>query len=55
MVGVEQFGTGTVDDTTGLDASADGAVAWSGCPFGSFEGVSAGGAEMMLGRLTHGR
>ena len=54
LVEVEQFGTGAADDATGLDASADGAVVWSGYTFGSFEGAGAGEADLLLGRLTLG-
>ena len=54
LVEVEQFGTGAVDDATGLDVSADGAVVWSGYTFGSFEGDGVGGADLLFGRLTLG-
>ena len=54
LVEVEQFGTGAVDDATGLDVSADGAVVWSGYTFGSFEDAGAGGADLLLGRLELG-
>lgn len=54
LVEVEQFGTGAVDDATGLDVSADGAVVWSGYTFGSFEDAAAGGADLLFGRLVLG-
>ena len=49
---IQQFGTSAVDDATGLDASAHGWVVWSGHTFGSFEGASAGEADLMLGLLA---
>ena len=54
LVEMEQFGTGAVDDATGLDVSADGSVVWSGYTFGSFEDTGAGGADLLFGRLTLG-
>ena len=54
LVEVEQFGTDAVDDATGLDVAADGAVTWSGYTFGSFKADAAGQADVMLGRLTLG-
>jgi hypothetical protein len=54
LIEVEQFGTDAVDDATGLDVSADGAVVWSGYTFGSFEDAGAGGADLLLGRLELG-
>ena len=54
LVEVEQFGTGAVDDATGLDVAADGTVVWSGYTFGSFEADPAGEADLMLGLQAMG-
>ena len=54
LVEMEQFGTGAVDDATGVDVSADGSVVWSGYTFGSFEDTVAGGSDLLLGRLEFG-
>ena len=50
VVEIQQFGTDAVDDATGLDVAADGAVFWSGHTFGSFKGPGAGAADLMFGR-----
>ena len=49
LVEVQQFGTDALDDATGLDASSDGTVVWSGHTSGSFDGASAGGSDLMFG------
>ena len=54
LVEIEQFGTGAVDDATGLDVAADGTVVWSGYTFGSFQADNAGQADLMLGLQTMG-
>ena len=54
LVEMEQFGTGAVDDATGVDVSADGSVVWSGYTYGSFEDAGAGGADLLFGRLELG-
>ena len=54
LVELEQFGTGAVDDATGVDVAADGSVVWSGYTFGSYEDAGAGGADLLFGRLELG-
>ncbi len=49
LVEVQQFGTDAVDDATGLDVAADGAVYWSGHTFGSYTSTGAGEADLMFG------
>ena len=49
LVSIHQFGTDAVDDATGLDTTADGAVLWSGHTFGALEGASAGEADVVFG------
>ncbi len=48
-VEVQQFGTGAVEDATGLDVGSDGSVFWSGFTFGSYQGSGAGEADLMVG------
>ena len=56
LIEIQQFGTDAVDDATGLDATADGAVLWSGHTFGSYQGTSVGEADLLLGlRLAPGK
>ena len=55
LVEVQQFGTGAVDDATGLDVANDGAVFWSGHTSGSYASTGAGGSDLMFGlRLAGG-
>ena len=54
LLAMEQFGTGAVDDATGVDVSADGSVVWSGYTYGSYQDAGAGGADLLFGRLELG-
>ncbi len=51
-IAITTFGSEAVDEGTGLAVATDGSVYWSGYTTGSYAADSAGGSDLVLGRLT---
>ena len=51
-IAITSFGSEAVEEGTGLAVATDGSVYWSGYTTGSYAADSAGGSDLVLGRLT---